>query len=152
RIEGRPDVAPQPNAVEHVNAEALTLWFDSWKYSRQEQSLWRALLLEIIEALRSKLEALSPFKDDEKQKALINGKLDEARQRLYRSLTIREKGAVRVNWWGGIPLLADAALSALTAGLNKQIAEAVAEKGADGVVSVISNWLKGSSTKEAAKL
>ena len=152
RIEGLPDFAPQPGLVENSDAAVLTLWFDSWKYARQEQSLWRALLLEILEALRTKLDVLSPFKEDDGKKKRAENELDEARQRLYRSLTIREKGGVRINWWGGLPLAADAALSVLTAGLNKQIAEAVADNGSSGVVSALTNWLKGSNTKEAIKL
>jgi KAP family P-loop domain len=152
KIEGLPDVALQAAAKEQPDPGVLTLWFDSWKYARQEQSLWRALLLEIIESLRAKLDVLSPFKDDENKKKDVESKLDEARQRLYRSLTIREKGGLRVNWWGGLPLAADAALTVVTAGLNKQIAEAVTNNEADGVISAITNWLKGSNTKEALKL
>ena len=33
----------------------MMLWFEAWIYARQEQSLWRALLLRVIEALRSRI-------------------------------------------------------------------------------------------------
>ena len=34
--------------------ERLMLWFDAWIYARQEQALWRALLLRVVEALRER--------------------------------------------------------------------------------------------------
>jgi hypothetical protein len=153
RIEGLPDfAAPLGAAPPLVNFNVLTLWFDGWKYARQEQSLWRALLLGIVEALRDKLHSLPPFANDEKQRKVAEGKLDEARQRLYRSLTIHEKGGLRVNWWGALPLAADAALTALTAGLNKEVAEAIGGKGAGGMAAALTKWFKGGDTKEAIKL
>jgi hypothetical protein len=32
--------------------ERLMLWFDAWVYARQEQELWRALLIRVVETLR----------------------------------------------------------------------------------------------------
>jgi predicted KAP-like P-loop ATPase len=39
--------------------QLLTLWFDAWKYARQEQSLWRALLLKVITDLGARVEQLT---------------------------------------------------------------------------------------------
>src|SRR5215471_9048804 len=36
--------------------ERLLLWFDAWVYARQEQALWRALLLRVVEALRERTQ------------------------------------------------------------------------------------------------
>lgn len=152
RIEGLPDSAPQPQAVEQPRGQVVTLWFDSWKYARQQQSLWRALLLSIIEALRARLAVLQEFGEDDVRRAEANLRLDEARNRLYRSLTVREQAGVKVNWWGALPLAADAALTAITAGLSKQVAEAIGGKGAGGLSAVLSKWFKGGDTKEAVKL
>jgi hypothetical protein len=152
RVEGLTDFPPAPGILEQPLPHVLTLWFDSWKYARQEQSLWRALLLGIVEALRRKLDVLDPFKDDSTSRQKAESKLDEARQRLYRSLTIQEKGGLRVNWWGALPLAADTALRVLTGGLDKQVAEAIAGEGAGGIVSALSKWFKGDETKKAIEL
>lgn len=130
----------------------LTLWFDAWVYARQEQVLWRALLLRVVTALGEHLESgRSGLKATEKEGA--RAKLDEARERLYRSMTVTTKDGMRVNWWGALPLAADAALTALTAGLNKEVAKAVSgNEQASGVVAALSKWFKGSDTKEIVRL
>jgi hypothetical protein len=79
--------------------------------------------------------------------------LDEARSSLYRSLTLQERGGIKVNWWGALPLAADAALTALTAGLNREVAHAVAGKEAEGgLATALAKWFKGKDTQEAVKL
>jgi predicted KAP-like P-loop ATPase len=40
--------------AELSSPEKLILWFDAWVYARQEEALWRALLLRVIEALRGR--------------------------------------------------------------------------------------------------
>jgi len=150
--------------------DRLIVWFDAWIYARQEQSLWRALLLRVVEALRERTkrpdelhlqgkaydEATRAFNQlwistQDAEKAQME--LDEARASLYRSQTIKERGGVRINWQGGLPLIADAALTALTAGLNKEIAQAIAGKDAQGgITTALAKWFKGKDTQDAVKL
>jgi hypothetical protein len=79
--------------------------------------------------------------------------LDEARSSLYRSVTVQERGGIRVNWWGALPLAADAALTALTAGLDKEVAHAIAGKDAEGgLATALAKWFKGKNTQEVVKL
>ena len=143
--------------------ERLMLWFDAWIYARQEHALWRALLLRVVEALRERTRTpdernlqgadYDKAKNDfdalwvsleEAQRA--QQELDEARASLYRSLTVEERGGVKVNWWGALPLAADAALTALTAGLNREVAHAIGGKEVEGgLATALAKWFKGSS-------
>ncbi|MFC7477965.1 P-loop NTPase fold protein [Dankookia sp. GCM10030260] len=150
--------------------ERIHLWFDAWVYARQEQVLWRALLLRVVTALRERAEkpdggrlqgarydaalrAYNALWISEDDAAKARSALDEARDRLYRSMTVVTQGGVRVNWWGALPLAADAALTALTAGLNSTVAKAIAgEKTEGGVATALAKWFKGGDTKEVAKL
>lgn len=148
--------------------DRVVLWFDAWVYARQAEALWRALLLRVVEELRHRTEqpdnktlrgevyekametykAIWPSAEDAKA---ARRELDEARTSLYRSLALKERGGIRVNWWGALPLAADAALTALTAGLNKQVAEAIAGKDAEGgVATALAKWFKGKDTQEAS--
>jgi hypothetical protein len=150
--------------------ERLILWFDAWVYARQEEALWRALLLRVVEALRER--TLTP-EERELQGAEYDAakrdfdalwnppeeakdarqELDEARSSLYRSLTLKESGGIKVNWWGALPLAADAALTALTAGLNKEVAHAIGGKDSEGgLATALAKWFKGKDTQEAFKL
>jgi hypothetical protein len=148
----------------------LILWFDAWVYARQEEALWRALLLRVVEALRQRAispedrklqgreydEAKREFEalwTSPKEARDAQQELEEARASLYRSLTLEERGGIRVNWWGALPLAADAALTALTAGLNKEVAHAIGGKDAQGgLAAALAKWFKGKDTQEAVKL
>lgn len=150
--------------------DRLMLWFDAWVYARQEEALWRALLLCVVEALRRRTlppdgeklqgeaydKARTAFDQlwlSEKDAEKARHELDEARTSLYRSLAVKERGGVRVNWWGALPLAADVALTALTAGLNKQVAEAIAgEDAKSGITTALAKWFKGKDTQDAVKL
>jgi hypothetical protein len=147
-----------------------SLWFDAWIYARQEEALWRALLLRVIEALRlrtrhpDELHLLGAAHDAAKREfdAFWSGPddardaaemLDDATASLYRSLASSEKGRLRFNWAGALPLAADAALTALTAGLSNEIAKAIVGKdGPGGPMAAVAKWFKGSDTKEVIKL
>lgn len=65
-----------------------TVWFDAWKYER-ETDLWRALLLQILLALRGALP-----EDDEKAAQ----RLDDLEAALYRSVEREELGGVQIDW------------------------------------------------------
>lgn len=97
-----------------------TVWFDAWRYAQQE-TLWRALLLSVVEALRAlvnddtwlhsyvdhhKRRAVDPqrpdtsidAKDLKTTRAQLEGRLDELAARLYRSVDREEPGEVQVQW------------------------------------------------------
>jgi hypothetical protein len=123
----------------------LTLWFDAWKYARSEQSLWRALLLAVVEALGDEERGLarlireSPVseeefrlrvaespeitRDDIRRERLnrLRQELEELRTSLYRSQTLTEKGDLRVNWGAALPFGADLALRFATLGLADKL-------------------------------
>jgi hypothetical protein len=153
--------------LEEAEPRPLTLWFDAWVYARQDTALWRALLLRVVVALRARAEkpdektaeydaALARWNrlwiSEAEAKATIE-KLDEARDRLYRSLTVTTPGGVKVNWWGALPLAVDAALTAVSAGLNREVAHAIAGKDAEsGLTTALVKWFKGDSTRKAMEL
>lgn len=123
----------------------LTLWFDAWKYARQEQSLWRALLLKVIEDLGARAAALVA---DDATQADVQGKLRELRESLYQSLTVSEHTGFRINWGSAFPLAADLALRYATAGLS----DMAGDKGSgDGPFARFLGLLKGEDAREAMK-
>ncbi|HEY0381468.1 MAG TPA: P-loop NTPase fold protein [Candidatus Elarobacter sp.] len=135
-----------------ASPERMMLWFDAWIYGRQEEALWRALLLRVVEALRAKLGELPEFTDKQDRESAEKA-LDEARASLYRSMTLKEQGGIKVNWGSAVPFAADAALAAMTSGLTTQIAKALS--GGDdtgGLVGALTSWFKGRDTKEAMKI
>jgi formylglycine-generating enzyme required for sulfatase activity len=67
-------------------------WFDAWKYEGKE-TLWRALLLQVLAALRA---ALPRDKSDEAAKA--RAELDDLQTALYRAVEREEVGQVTVDW------------------------------------------------------
>ena len=95
--------------------DSLKLWFDAWKYSRQDEALWRALLLAVIEALGNEHEGLARSMAPKELTALKKD-LDELATSLYRSQALTERGDLRVNWGALLPLAADMALRFATLG------------------------------------
>ena len=68
------------------------VWFDAWKYEKEE-ALWRALLLRVVDELRSRDAAgqdttAKPLRDD----------LERLEQRLYRDVEWEEKGGLKIDW------------------------------------------------------
>jgi hypothetical protein len=147
RLEKRPD--SRRSGPEPFDQNVLTLWFDSWKYARQEQSLWRALLLAVIDALRDKLLSLPEFKGNAEKRKSIEQELEALTDSLYRSVTLKETGGVRVNWGAAFPLAADFALRWATAG----VADALGDPDThEGPLTRFAKFLKGDDAKEAMKL
>jgi hypothetical protein len=156
--------------LEETASDPLAIWFDAWIYARQETALWRALLLRIVAALRERTEmpddktltssaydvAFARYKKlwvNDQDAEAARAALDEARDRLYRSMTLTTKGGLKVDWWGALPLAADAALTAVTAGLNAQVAQAIVGKDAQGgLTTALAKWFKGEDTRKAVKL
>ncbi len=70
----------------------ITIWFDAWKYEK-ETSLWRVLLLRVLDALRPGEEE---SKKDEKAQKLRKevSRLEEA---LYRDVEWEEKGGLTID-------------------------------------------------------
>lgn len=91
-----------------------TLWFDAWKYARSDEALWRALLLEVIEALadtRSGIPRhLERERDGEEKIENLKEEFERLRASLYRSQTWTEKGPAQINWLNAVPFAADLAL------------------------------------------
>ena len=77
------------------------LWFDAWKYER-EDALWRALLLRVIDSLRT-LENGKDVTEDRLRKGI-----ERLEQRLYRGIEWEEKGKIILD----LPTLAKGAAGA----------------------------------------
>lgn len=123
--------------------EVLSLWFDSWKYARQELSLWRALLIAVVDALRRRL---ADFPDLADRKEELERRLDEQVDSLYRSLSVTESHGLKVNWGNVVPFAGDLALRVITGGLWDQIRAAA---GIEGRLDVLSAFFTGRKAKEA---
>ena len=68
-----------------------TIWFDAWKYDKEE-ALWRALLLQVIGTVRTVLKS----KTDTDKDALAT--LDDLEASLYRVVEREELGNLQVDW------------------------------------------------------
>lgn len=82
------------------------VWFNAWKYN-QEQALWRALLLALLDDLERLIPRDRP--PDAADGAEPEQLLSTLRQALYRDAAWTEKGAVRPDW--GQALTAGAGLA-----------------------------------------
>ena len=81
------------------------IWFDAWRYARQDSALWRALLLTFVEKLRAFPPENPPQHWDER--------LDRLVVSLYRTETYEERGPLQVNWGAAAPLALQAVLPLL---------------------------------------
>lgn len=126
------------------------LWFEAWKFARQEQSLWRALILTLIEHLRRQAERLI---DDAEPRKAAEAELFALEESLYRSMTLKERDGYAIRWGNALPLAADLALRWATAGA----ADVGAGGGDDaaarqGPFARFLGLLKGDDAKEAMQL
>jgi formylglycine-generating enzyme required for sulfatase activity len=71
---------------------STSLWFDAWKYDKQE-ALWRALLLRVLAELR---EVVKTGKSADREKDLAE--LEDLESALYRVVDREEVGQVRIDW------------------------------------------------------
>ena len=67
-------------------------WFDAWKYEKEE-ALWRALLLQVLTALRAAIPADG---SEPSKKALAE--LSDMETTLYRAVDCEEVGRVTIDW------------------------------------------------------
>lgn len=110
-----------------------TVWFDAWRYAQQE-ALWRALLLSVVEALRllimqdnewlrAYIEHCNHLAPDKPQTALdaagfkatqaaLHTRLDDLTASLYRSVDREEAGEIQFQWDQAGKLLAGTVIRA----------------------------------------
>lgn len=67
-------------------------WFDAWKYD-EEQALWRALLLQVLDALRCAVP-----KDESEASPKALAELSDLETCLYRALDREQVGGVQIDW------------------------------------------------------
>ena len=79
--------------LEKDHAHCRTVWFDAWKYDQQE-TLWRALLLQVLRALR---KAVDEGTLDQAQMAKDRTQLDDLESSLYRVVEREEVGKVQID-------------------------------------------------------
>jgi hypothetical protein len=99
--------------------------------------------------LSDKLNGLPEFVGDEKKRLPVERALKELTDSLYRSVTLKESGGVRVNWGAAFPLAADFALRWATMGVSDAAGDP--EKH-EGPLTRFAKFLKGNDAKEAMKL
>ena len=76
-----------------------TTWFNAWKYNRDE-TMWRALILSVLDALRPRKPDGSPASREdlsEAQQALADD-LDRLEERLHRTVEWEELGRWTLDW------------------------------------------------------
>lgn len=70
------------------------VWFNAWKYD-QEEALWRALIIQVLNALRPELKAGEEPNDEQ---ADLVQRLDDLEASLYGVVEREEVGGVTVDW------------------------------------------------------
>jgi len=68
------------------------VWFDAWKYEKEE-SLWRALLLRVVDALRDRNEEGADITSSR-----CRQRIENLEQRLYRDVEWEEKAGMTIDW------------------------------------------------------
>ena len=101
------------------DTRCTTVWFDAWRYAQQE-SLWRALLLQVVESLRllierdtawlqeyidhqNRLDPTAPTinRDEDgmqQTRETLTTRLDDLIASLYRSVDREEQGSIEFQW------------------------------------------------------
>lgn len=94
------------------NTKNTVIWFDAWQYAQEDASLWRALLLTIVDEIRKQrvpevaendariaAELNQREKADPKDNiAAFEKTLNDLQVRLYRSIEREELGGLTVDW------------------------------------------------------
>ncbi|HIE38682.1 MAG TPA: hypothetical protein EYH30_05625 [Anaerolineales bacterium] len=70
-----------------AHRRARAVWFNAWQYERDEAALWRALLLHVLEGLRS-----GELSEDDARR------IEDWRMRLYADVERTEVGTLQVDW------------------------------------------------------
>lgn len=97
----------------HIEAAEKTrvAWFEAWRYARQDEELWRALLLALVEALRAD-KALREAIEQDREHADFDNDLDLLVARLYRSVERTVGHHMSYNWRALLPAAARLGLHA----------------------------------------
>jgi KAP family P-loop domain len=101
--------------------DSLWVWFDAWQYAQQQEALWRAFLLAVVERLRTDTKLVRllaqeaiPGNVHPEQQVVQQQQLETELGRLvaslYRSQQYSEEKDWRINWQAAVPLAARAAL------------------------------------------
>lgn len=93
--------------------ECITVWFDAWRYTQQD-ALWRALLVCVIEGIREAYKhdekshqayvqrlaqiALEATRSVEQDRDQLDKELDDLLASLYRTVDREELGEVQIQW------------------------------------------------------
>ncbi|WP_129630083.1 KAP family P-loop NTPase fold protein [Candidatus Oscillochloris fontis] len=103
----------------------MPVWFDAWRYAQQE-TLWRALLLRVVEALRERVllpddvwlqaiadhhQRIDPSQPPYDPESLTR-RLDDLANSLYRSIDREEPGEIQFQWDAAGRLVAGAVVRA----------------------------------------
>jgi formylglycine-generating enzyme required for sulfatase activity len=87
----------------HIDERGLpryrTVWFNAWKYNKEE-ALWRALILRVLDALRPRKEDGTLYAEEElgeEQQAMVRD-LDRLEESLYRTVEWQELGRWTLDW------------------------------------------------------
>jgi hypothetical protein len=105
--------------LERLDSNCISVWFDAWRYAQQE-ALWRALLLNVVESLRTQIQhdsdwlaayiaqankatsAQSPITLDDdgyaQARQQLDARLDDLAASLYRSVDRDEPGSFEFQW------------------------------------------------------
>ena len=98
----------------HAPAPHRAVWFNAWKYN-QEDALWRALLLVLLDDLERLLAADPPPAVEGEPKP--DKLLDLLREALYHETAWTEKGELRPNWTQALTAGAGLAFNLVLSGL-----------------------------------
>lgn len=108
------------------DAQAILVPFNAWKYQERE-ALWRALIIHVLEALRA--ENLGDKTE-----------IDRLEQALYAGFTVKETGALKVDWGAAAT---EAMLMAMRVGSANLVPDSALDR--------IGDWLNGLFGREVGK-
>lgn len=117
------------NAVEvqlKADSEAILVPFNAWKYQERE-ALWRALIIQVLELLRA-----AGIGDEVE--------IDRLEHALYASFTVKQTGALKVDWGAAAT---EAMLLAMRVGSANLVPGSAIDR--------IGDWLNGLFGREAGK-
>ena len=117
----------------------LTLWFDAWKYDKEE-ALWRVLLLRVLDALRppdeDEIEAgRATCALNKEERGKLRQRVQRLEEGLYRDVSWIEQGRWEVNWRAALRAGAKAATNIVLANwpaIALDVVKAAQEKMGEG--------------------
>jgi formylglycine-generating enzyme required for sulfatase activity len=101
------------------------VWFNAWKYN-QEEALWRALLLILLDDLERLIPRDRPPQDTEGTEPELL--LTQLRQALYRDVTWTEKGERHLDWTAALTAGAGLAFNLVLSGVGLGLVDTVVDE------------------------